>query len=193
MKIKSLTFLCLFLFSQGTYAQWKSKSIFKKSNYQEIDFEDLMHRYFGKETGNFNKLEGIYSVSCVITRSSKSFLTGQHRVKTVERKDNYARVAILKDWPGAKRDFIEVSLSYHVANKYPIVGEMSTLSAGEAYIYKHIEPDGSIRDFSMAAGSLDLIEGEHSEMYNRKTITWKLSYLKIYPKEKTQEFVSGNY
>jgi len=152
-----------------------------------------MHRYLGKETGSFNKLEGIYSVSCVITKSSKSFLTGQHKVKVVERKDNYARVAILKDWPGAKRDFIEVSLSYHVANKYPIVGEMSTLSRGEAYIYKHMEPDGSVRDFSMATASLDLIEGEHSEMYNRKTITWKLSYLKIYPKEKTQEFVSGNY
>jgi len=193
MKIKTLTFLCLFLFAQGTFAQLKSKSIFKKSNYQEIDFEDLMHRYLGKETGSFNKLEGIYSVSCVITKSSKSFLTGQHKVKVVERKDNYARVAILKDWPGAKRDFIEVSLSYHVANKYPIVGEMSTLSTGEAYIYKHMEPDGSVRDFSMATASLDLIEGEHSEMYKRKTITWKLSYLKIYPKEKTQEFVSGNY
>jgi hypothetical protein len=73
-----------------------------------------------------------------------------------------------------------------------VVGELSTLSAGEAYIYKHIEPDGSTFDFSMAAGSLDLLEGEHSEMEKRKTITYKLSYMKIYPKVKTQEFVSGN-
>lgn len=192
MITKSITFLCLLLLAQTTFAQTKSKSIFKKSHYQEVDFEDLMHRYFGKETGNFNKMEGIYSVSCVITKSSKSFFTGQLKVKVVERKDNYARVAILKDWPGSNRDFIEVSLSYHVTNKYPIVGEMSTLSTGEAFIYKHIEPDGSSMDFSMATNSPDLIDGEHSEMNKRKTITYKLSYMKIYPKEKVQEFASGN-
>ncbi len=193
MKTKSILFLCLALFAQGSIAQTKSNSLFKKSHYQEVDFEDLMHRYFGKETGTFNKLEGIYSVSCVITKSSKSFFTGQLKVKVIERKDNYARVAVLKDWPGTNRDFIEVSLSYHVTDKYPIVGELSTLSAGEAYIYKHIEPDGTSSDFSMAASSLDLIEGEHSEMHKRKTITYKLSYMKLYPKEKAQEFVSENY
>ncbi len=190
MTMKLLTFLCLLLLAQPTFSQSKSKSIFKKSHYQGVDFEDLMHRYFGKEAGSFNKLEGIYSVSCVITKSSKSFFTGQLKVKVVERKDNYARVAILKDWPGANRDFIEVSLSYHVTDKYPIMGELSTLSAGEAYIYKHIEPDGTSSDFSMAASSLDLIEGEHSEMHRRKTITYKLSYMKLYPKEKAQEVVS---
>lgn len=184
--------LGLFLSTFGVQAQSKNKSLFKKPQYEEVDFEGLMHRYFGKEAGTFNKLEGIYSVSCVITKTSKNFFTGQLKVKVVERKDNYARVAILKDWPGTNRDFIEVSLSYHVTNKYPIVGELSTLSAGEAYIYKHIEPDGSTFDFSMAASSLDLIEGQHSEMEKRKTITYKLSYMKIYPKEKTQEFVSGN-
>lgn len=192
MITKSITLLCLLLLAQTTFAQTKSKSIFKKSHYQEVDFEDLMHRYFGKETGSFNKMEGIYSVSCVITKSSKSFFTGQLKVKVIERKDNYARVAILKDWPGSNRDFIEVSLSYHITNKYPIVGEMSTLSTGEAFIYKHIEPDGSSMDFSMATNSPDLIDGEHSEMNKRKTITYKLSYMKIYPKEKVQEFASGN-
>ena len=193
MNTKLLLLLCLLFISLGVQAQFKSKSIFaKKTHYEEVDFEDLIHRYFGKETGTFNKLEGIYSVSCVITKTSRNIFTGQLKVKVVERKDNYARVAILKDWPGSNRDFIEVSLSYHNTDKYPVVGEMSTLSAGEAYIYKHIEPDGSTFDFSMAAGSLDLLEGEHSEMEKRKTITYKLSYMKIYPKEKSQEFVSGN-
>lgn len=192
MKSTLLTFLCALLLCQFSFAQPGSRSLFKKSQYEEVDFEDLMHRYFGKEAGDFNKLEGIYSVSCVITRSSKNFFTGQLKVKVVERKDNYARVAILKDWPGTNRDFIEVSLSYHVTDKYPIVGELSTLSAGEAYIYKHIEPDNTIMDFSMASSSLDLIEGAHTEMYKRKTITYKLSYMKIFPKEKNQELVSGN-
>ncbi len=172
-----------------SYGQSKSKYIFKKPHYQEVDFEDLMHRYFGKDAGAYNKVEGIYSVSCVITKTSKAFLTGKPKVKIVERKDNYARVAILKDWPDAKRDFIEVSLSYHVTNKYPVVGEMSTVATNEAYIYKHIEPDGSGFDFSMAPVSSDLIEGEHVEMRKRKTITYKLSYMKIYPKTSSNEVV----
>lgn len=193
MKTKLLVVLLgLCISTNGLQAQSRSKSLFKKSPYEEVDFEGLMHRYFGKEAGTFNKLEGIYSVSCVITKSSKNFFTGQLKVKVVERKDNYARVAILRDWPGTNRDYIEVSLSYHVTNKYPIVGELSTLSAGEAFIYKHIEPDKSVMDFSMASSSLDLLEGAHTEMLKRKTITYKLSYMKIYPKEKTQEYVVGN-
>ncbi len=192
MKSGLLTFLCICVLVPYSFSQSKSKSIFKKSHYEGVDFEDLMHRYFGKEAGSFNKIEGIYSVSCVITKSSKAFFTGQLKVKVVERKDNYARIAILKDWPDTHRDFIEVSLSYHVTDKYPIVGELSTLSMGEAFIYKHIEPDGSMRDFSMATSSADLIEGEHSEMYKRKTITYKLSYMKLYPKEKSREFAAGN-
>ena len=175
-----------------SFAQSKSKTLFRKPHYQEVDFEDLMHRYFGKEAGTYNKLEGIYSVSCVITKTSKAFLTGKQKVKVVERKDNYARIAFLKDWPDTNRDFIEVSLSYHVTNKYPIVGEVSTISEGEAYIYKHIEPDGSLFDYSMAASSNNLIEGEHSEMRGRKIITYKLSYMKIYPKIKGQDIVMGN-
>lgn len=191
--MKSFLVICVFvvLCAQYCFAQLKPKSLFKKPQYEEVNFEDLIHRYFGKETGNFNKIEGIYTVSCVITKTGRNFLTGQSKVKVVERKDNYARVAILRDWPDAHRDFIEVSLSYHIANKYPIVGELSTLAAGAAYIYRHIEPDNTFRDFSMATSSGDLIEGEYSVMEKRKTITYKLSYMKIYPKEKTQEFVAG--
>ena len=193
MKTKVLyLFLLLALAAHFSYSQSKPKTIFKKPHYHEVDFEDLMHRYFGKEAGSHSRLEGIYSVSCVITKTNKAFLTGKQKVKVVERKDNYARVAILKDWPDTDRDYIEVSLSYRATNKYPIVGELSTIAVGEAYIYKHIEPDGSMYDYSMAAGSTDLIEGEHSEMHGRKTITYKLSYMKIYPKTKRQDIVLGN-
>lgn len=187
---KLLTFLSLLLIAQVGFSQ--SKARFKKTRYEEIDIENLIHRYFGKETGGFTQLEGIYSVSCLIIKSSNAFLTGQLKEKIVERKDNYARVALIRDWPGTGRDFIEVSLSYHVANKYPIVGELTALSSGaEAYIYRHIEPDGSVRDFSMASSLPDLIEGQFSEMHGRSTITYQLSYMKIYPKDRSQEVVFG--
>src|SRR6185369_10439795 len=113
MNAKALSLAILLLLGATcTFAQTIPKTLFKKSHYQEIDFEDLMHRYFGKEAGSYNRLEGIYSVSCIITKTNKAFLTGKQKVKVVERKDNYARVAFLKDWPDTNRDFIEVSLSY---------------------------------------------------------------------------------
>jgi hypothetical protein len=155
------------------------KNIKKKHQYDEVDFEELMRRYFLKETSN--DLEGIYSVSCVITKKSKVFLSKREKVKVVERKDNYARVAILKDVPGSKRDFIEISLSYRDAKKYPIMGEFNTVSGGTALIYNHTEPDGTLLSFSMLSEP-ELLEGEFSKMERRKTITYRLSYIKTYPK-----------
>jgi len=187
---RAFTLLCLLLVAQATFAQ--PKSIFKKSKYQEIDIEDLMHRYFGKDAGSFTKIEGIYSVSCVITKSSKALLTGQVKENVLEKKDNYARVALIKDWPGSSRDIIEVSLSYHVANKYPIVGELTSLaSGGETYIYKHFGPEGSVQNFSMVSVLPDMIEGRYSEVKGRTTVTYTLSYIKIFPKERSTEVVFG--
>jgi hypothetical protein len=165
----------------NAHAQDKKKlQLKKKHQYQEVDFEDMMRRYFQKESSHF--VEGIYSVSCVITKTSKVFLSQRQKTRVVERKDSYARVAILKDWPEAKRDFIEVSLSYRDAKKYPIIGDLNALAEGQGFIYHHIEPDGSTIPFSMISESAELLEGEFSKLRRRKTITYKLSYLKIYPK-----------
>jgi hypothetical protein len=162
------------------FSQSEKSRRLKNTNYEEVDFEDLVHRYVGKASSH--PLEGIYSVSCVITKRNKKFLSKAERIRIVERKDNYGRVAILKDWPGSKRDFIEVSLSYRDAKKYPIVGHLNLLADSDGMIYKHIEPDGSAITFSMLSESIELIEAEYSNMQKRKTITYRLSYLKIYPK-----------
>jgi hypothetical protein len=188
--------LCLLLLtavvgaSLNANAQPKPKKPFnKKVQYEEINFEDMIRRYYEKEIGPFNAAEGIYSVSCLITRRGKNIF-GTERERVVERKDNYARVAILKDRPQAKRDYIEVSLSYREADKYPVMGELNILSEGRGLIYKHIEPDGSVVTFSMK-DETDLIEGEYAVIKGRKTITYKLSYLKIYPKAAEQVTSTG--
>lgn len=155
----------------------------KKMQYEEVGFEDMIRRYFGKEIGPFNGVEGIYSVSCVIIKTSPNFFTGHENKRIVARRDNYARVAIMKDWPGSKREFIEVSLSYREATRYPIVGEFSTIVDGGGLLYKHVEPDGNTLPFSMLVDHDDLIEGEYAYMKGRKTITYKLSYLKIFPRQ----------
>jgi hypothetical protein len=184
MRATSIVIFSCFLLSAGLcLAQSKQKSKkLKKTSYEEVDFEGMIQRYLGKEIGAHNALEGIYTVSCVITTRKKKFLSKNERIKVVERKDNYARVAVIKDWPSSSRDFIEVSLSFRDPSHYPIVGEISMLSEGRGMIYKHKEPDGKTMAFSMAHQPTDLIEGEYSFMDKRKIVTYKLSYLKIYPK-----------
>lgn len=166
------------LFSFFADAQSSPGKKSKKNVYEQVDLEDMMHRYLAKEKGD--PLEGIYSVSCVVLTRNKRFLSKRERIKVVQRKDHYARVAILKDWPGSKREFVEVSLSN--AKIYPIVGELSSLSEGQTFMYRHFEPDGSVITFSMMHESAELLEAEYSYMHKRKTITYRLSYLKTYPK-----------
>lgn len=172
--------LVVLLMSCLAEAQPASDKKLKKTVYEEVDFEDMMMRYFGKEKSD--PLEGIYSVSCVIVKRNKRFLSKREKITIVERKDNYARIAILRDWHGSKRDYLEVSLSYRDAKKYPVVGELNVLAEGKTFIYKHIEPNGTSISFSMINESAEMLEAEYSEMEGRKTITYKLSYLKIYPK-----------
>ena len=178
-----LTFVLIFVVLGQALSQEQLKKAFritKKYQLEEVDFEDMMRRYFQKEVSH--PAEGIYSVSCVITKRYKSLLSGKEKERIIQRKDNYARIAILKDWPGTKRDFIEVSMSYRDAKKYPIVGDMSALADGPGYIYKHIEPDGKKITFSMIGESPELLEGEYAKVDRRKTVTYKLSYIKIFPK-----------
>jgi hypothetical protein len=186
----AITLLLIVLICGEGFSQKELKKVLrmKKHQYDEVDFEDMMRRYFHKEASH--PVEGIYSVSCVIVKKSKAFLSNREKERVVERKDNYARVAILKDWPGSKRDFIEVSMSYRDAKKYPIIGDLSALSEGNGFIYNHVEPDGKAISFSMIGESPELLEGEYAKMQRRKTITYKLSYIKIFPK--TQAIVTSD-
>ncbi|MGC1244078.1 MAG: hypothetical protein WA874_20980 [Chryseosolibacter sp.] len=172
----SLLFILLALGATGARAQFNGKM--KKSIYEEVDLENVMKRYFGKSFGY--SIEGIYSVSCVITKRNKKFLSRAERIRIVARQDNYAKVAIMKDWPASNRDFIEVSLSYKKANHFPIMGELDAMADGGGYIYTHIEPDGERLVFSMFESD-GLLEAAYSYNEKKTTVTYRLSYLKIYP------------
>jgi hypothetical protein len=179
IRILSL-FIALSYCTRFTIAQ-SNKRLNKKTVYEEVDLENVMKRYFGKSFGY--SVEGIYSVSCVITKRHKKLLSKAERLGVVGRQDNYAKVAIMKDWPSSNRDFIEVSLSYKKANHFPIMGQLDVMADGSAYIYTHIEPGGERMIFSMLESD-GLLEAEYSRVERRKTITYRLSYLKIYPTEK---------
>lgn len=173
--------LAVFLSSSHLVNAQKKIGQKKKTVYEEVDLENVMKRYFGKSFGY--SIEGIYSVSCVITKRNKRLLSKSERIRVVARQDNYAKVAIMKDWPASNRDFIEVSLSYRKANSFPIMGELDIMANGAGYVYTHTEPDGERYVFSMLESD-GLLEAEYSVVEKRKTVTYKLSYLRIFPTDK---------
>ena len=87
-------------------AQAQLKILIKQLPYEEINFEGLIKRYLQKE-GQPEVVEGIYSVSCTIIKRGKGFLSSVVKDKAINRKDNYAKVAILKDWQNSNRDLMK--------------------------------------------------------------------------------------
>jgi hypothetical protein len=156
----------------------------KKYAYQEIDAAEMIRRYVSKPPVVQPSIEGIYSVSCVVTKKAKGLLSSEVKEKVVDRKDNYASVAIMKDREDAGHDFIELSLSQSGAQKYPIVAELTTLSEGRGFLCKHIEPDGEVLTFTFTFdGNSDILEGVYTKVNGGATITYNLTYLKTFPKK----------
>src|SRR5690606_25233671 len=117
-------------------AQLGSQQQVKRAPYEKITFEDLAKRYLEKADAA-NSIEGIYSVSSVVIKKGPQFISGEVRERVIERQENYARVAILKERPGSKREYVEVSLTYREAGTYPVVGEFNVFGEGRGLIYKH--------------------------------------------------------
>jgi hypothetical protein len=156
----------------------------KKHAYQEIDVAEMIRRYVSKPPVSQPSIEGIYSVSCVVTKKGKGLLSSEVKEKVVDRKDNYASVAIMKDREDAGHDFIELSMSQSGAQKYPIVAELTTLSEGRGFLCKHIEPDGEVLTFTFTFdGNSDILEGVYTKVNGGATITYSLTYLKTFPKK----------
>src|SRR5258706_1975461 len=81
-----------------------------KSPYEQITFVDLMRKYVEKDVSRKDSIEGIYSVSASATKESKRLFSSVRKEKTLDQKDNYAMVAIIKDGAKNSRDYIEVPI-----------------------------------------------------------------------------------
>lgn len=156
----------------------KSKSLFT----EHIDFEGMAKRYLIKQTQPMEPLEGIYSVSAIISKRG-GFLANPNREKIIARKDNYAKVVIMRDSEHPNREYLEISLASKAPGEYPVVGEFNSLAEGQAFVYKHYEPKEPIISYSFVLSEFDILDGVLTKVVRRKTITYKLSYLKIYPKK----------
>lgn len=155
----------------------------KQSEFEQVDFHQLMKRYMSKEPSIERDIEGIYSVSIVIEKKSKPLFSSQQQERVVERKENYATVAILRDHRG-KREFMEISLEKEKQVSYPVRGEFTAMNDANIMIYKHFEPKGVYTTYTFSYDKdRDMLEGVRTEVNGKAEFTYKLVYLKLQSNE----------
>jgi hypothetical protein len=160
---------------------YQAKQARASSPYEQIDFQALVKRYMNRD--KTNSIEGIYSVSGWVTKKGKGFLGSTEKEKTTDRRENYAQVAILKDPGDTGRDFIELSLDKERLAMYPVVGEFNSTAGGSLLLYKHLDPKNKNSTYTFTLDkSADVLEGVRVEAEGGTTVTYKLTYVKIYPK-----------
>lgn len=150
---------------------------------EQFNFKDLTNLYLSKDQPSVGTVEGIYSVSIVIIKKGKGLLSSTEKERTVERRENYSKVAILRTPGNANREFIEVSMDKEFQVSYSIVGEFTRATDSNILIYKHLEPRGKSTSYTFTYDKAsDLLEGIRTENSGSATFTYKLTYIKLFPK-----------
>ncbi|CAN5196706.1 hypothetical protein BH09BAC3_BH09BAC3_02550 [soil metagenome] len=150
----------------------------KTSPYEQMDFKSLMRRYLKKDKAY--SVEGIYSVSATVTKRKRGFLSSTEKEKVTDRKENYAKVAILRDDRGSGRELIELALPKENLPTYSIIGEFNTTEGGSLLLYKHMEGFGKSSSYTFTTDTnSDIMEGIRIENDGNTTITYKLTYVKL--------------
>lgn len=149
----------------------------KKSPFRQMDFLELIHRYMEKE--DVNSIEGVYTVSGIVIKRRKNLL-GTPKEKTTDRKENYARVAILREKNG--KNFIELSLNKADQASYSIIGDFKYAASGNILVYTHYGDKGNNSSFTFSRDeSGDILEGVRVDNEGSTEITYKLTYVKMKP------------
>lgn len=185
--LKALFFSCLLLFgSRSAMAQFpqilKEK---RESPYEQITFVDLLKKYMDKDASGPNNIEGIYSVSASALKKNKPLFSSTEKERTIDQRDNYAMVAIVRDNSKNSREYVEVPIDRDNLFSYPVRGEITAASDGNILVLKHFEPKGKILTYTLAYDyDKNIIEGIRTESSGNTTRTYKIVYLKLYPKPK---------
>jgi hypothetical protein len=155
----------------------------RDSPYEQITFIDLLKKYMDKDVSGQNSIEGIYSVSASAQKKSKPLFSSTEREKTIDQRDNYAMVAIIRDNSKNSREYIEVPIDRDNQFSYPVRGEINAASGGNILVLKHFEPKGKTLTYTLAYDyDKNIIEGIRTESSGSTTRTYKIVYLKMYPK-----------
>ncbi len=169
----------LFLLTGCSFEKlYRARQAKATSPYEQIDFHALMKRYMNKEKPN--SVEGIYSVSGLVTKKGKGFLGNAEKEKTTDRRENYAQVAIMSDPGDTGRDFVEISLDKDYLPRYPIVGEFNFTAGKSLLLYKHLDHKSKNSNYTFTIDkNADILEGVRVEGEGNTTVTYKLTYIKI--------------
>jgi hypothetical protein len=184
MKKKLAPLIVVLVFSGSCSVEkvHQMKQTQKRTEFEQIDFDDLAKLYMTKKIGE-NELEGIYSVSHMIVRRAKGFLSSVEKEKVVDRKENFGRVAIFSDQGKSARDFFEVPLTDSRQLSHSIRGEFIKAAEGNILIYKHFEPRKKVLTYTFTYDEeKNLLEGIRTENNGNAVITYTLTYIKLFPK-----------
>jgi hypothetical protein len=189
MRILTLGVLMLVLTSCSLerlmYVKQKQRS--KSSPLEQVDLQEMIERYMAKEQSSMGSIEGIYTVSSVVTKKGKTVFSSREKERVTDRKENYSKVAIIRDNSEAGREFIEVVIDKDFQNSYPVYGEFSAMAESNLLLYKHFDSKGRPTSFTFTYDKAkDVLEGLRTDNANNRTITYKLTYIKISPKAAIQ-------
>jgi hypothetical protein len=170
---------------------YQMKQNHKVHPFEQVDFHELMQRYMNKEASNGKTIEGIYSVSVVVSKKGKGLLNSSERERIMVRKENYSKVAILRDRSSSSREYLEISLDKDRLPSYSVRGEFTGMTEANILVYTHFEPRGQILTYTFTYDqSKDILEGIRTEMNGQAEITYKLTYIKLNPDR--EELVTRN-
>jgi hypothetical protein len=163
------------------YTMKQSRKVYP---FEQVNFHELVQRYMSKENSSIGTIEGIYSVSIVVTKKGKGLMSSVEREKVIERKENYTKVAIIRDAGDANREYFEVSLDNESLPSYSVRGEFTRMTEANILIYNRLEPRGKTTTYTFTYDySRDMLEGVRKENSGQSEFTYNLTYIKLHPKK----------
>jgi hypothetical protein len=151
--------------------------------FEQIGFVELTKKYIDKGKNDPSDIEGIYSVTSIVLKKSKGIFSSEEHERTIDQRDHYAQVAVIKDNARHNREYIEVPIDKNNLPSYSVRGEFTTLSEGNILILKHFEPKSKVLTYAFTYDrEKDILEGIRTETSGSTTYTYKLIFVRLYPK-----------
>jgi hypothetical protein len=155
----------------------------KASPLEKVDLQEMIERYMAKDQTSIGSIEGIYSVSSVVTKKGKAVFSAREKERITDRRENYSKVAIIRDHSEAGREYIEIVIDKDFQPWYPVYGEFSAMAESNLLLYKHFDSKARTSSYTFTYDKAkDVLEGMRTDNANNRTITYKLTYIKLAPK-----------
>jgi hypothetical protein len=163
--------------------QYTMRQKHKVYSFEQVNFNDLLKAYLNKTVQEEASFEGIYAVSLLTTKKGRTFLLNSDRERVTDRRDNFKQVAIIKDVKNLHREFIELTIDQGLFPSYSIKGEFSQFTENSFAVYKQLDKRDQFTTYTFSFDkSYDILEAVRIENSGNSVITYKLTYVKLFPK-----------